>query len=140
MGALATFPSSGQETALALREVTEGRGADAVIVAAAAPGLVAQAGSLSRPGARILLFAQTSAGESIELDGSEICAGERILLGCYSADVDLQDESARLVLDGSLPVENLISHRLPLERIEQGIEMATHPDSRTLKIIVHPQR
>ena len=140
LGAAQVLPNSGMEAADALREATEGRGADAVIVAAAAPDLVRQAVAVSRPGARILLFAQTSARESIELDGASICAGERSLLGCYSADVDLQDESARLVLDGHLPVEDLISHRLPLEQIQTGIEMATHPDSGTLKIIVHPQR
>jgi L-iditol 2-dehydrogenase len=124
----------------ALAGATQGRGADAVFIATAAAGMVEQAVRLSRPGARLLLFAQTAPGERIELEGAAICVGERTMLGCYSADVDLQEESARLVLDGELPVEDLISHRLPLEEIHAGIEMATHPDSSTLKIIVHPQR
>ncbi|MBI3694423.1 MAG: alcohol dehydrogenase catalytic domain-containing protein, partial [Acidobacteria bacterium] len=136
VGARRVFSSSGEEAAEALRAATEGRGADAVIVAAAAPGLVEQAIRLSRPGARILLFAQTAAGEKIELDGANICAQERTVLGCYSADVDLQEASARLVFSGELPVEDLISHRVPLDQIGSGIEMAMHPDSRTLKIIV----
>ncbi len=123
-----------------VRAWTDGRGADVVVVAAAAPGLVEEALRLSRPGARILLFAQTSQRETFELDGAAICAQERTLLGCYSADVDLQEESARLVLDGELPVEELISHRLPLDRIDEGIRLATSPDNGTLKIIVHPQR
>ena len=38
-----------------------------------------------------------------------------MLLGSYSADVDLQGESARLVFGGDLPLEKLISHRVPLE-------------------------
>jgi L-iditol 2-dehydrogenase len=122
-----------------LRDATEGRGADAVIVAAAAPGIADQAVRLSRPGARILLFAQTASGETVELEGAAICVQERTVLGCYSADIDLQEESARLVLEGHLPVEGLISHRLPLNQIRSGIHMATHPDSHTLKIIVRPQ-
>lgn len=141
-GALAAFDPWKDPAAVgeAVARATHGRGADAVLVATAAPGLVEAAVRLSRPGARILLFAQTAPGERVELDGAAICVGERAVLGCYSADVDLQERSARLVLDGELPVEDLVSHRLGLDEIHAGIEMATHPDSRTLKIIVHPQR
>ena len=139
-GASEAFDPAGDAAAEVIRSATEGRGADAVFVAAGAPGLVEQAVALSRPGARILLFAQTSPREKVELEGASICAQERTVLGCYSADIDLHDESARLVFDGDLPVEDLISHRLPLSEIHSGIEMATHPDSRSLKIMVHPQR
>lgn len=119
---------------------TDGRGADVVFVCASAPGIVEQAVRASRPGSRILLFAQTSHKERIEVSGADICVGERTLFGAYSADVDLQAESARLVFSGDLPVEELISHRLPLEQIQNGIDLALHPDDKSLKIIVQPQR
>ena len=118
---------------------TGGRGADLVIVAASVPGIVEQAIRCSRPGSRILLFAQTSHQERVELSGADICVGERTLLGCYSASVDLQKEAAQLVFSGELPVEDLVSHRLPLDRISSGIELALHPDEQSLKIIVEPQ-
>lgn len=120
--------------------MTDGRGADLVIVAASAPGIVRDALRLSRPGSRILLFAQTSRQEAVELCGADICVGERTLLGCYSASVDLQAESARLVFSHELPVEELISHRLPLESIRSAIDLALHPDEQSLKIILEPQR
>jgi len=63
-----------------------------------------------------------------------------MLLGCYSASVDLQKESARLVFSGDLPVERLISHRMPLDQIMSGFDLALHPDGQSLKIIVQPQR
>ena len=66
--------------------------------------------------------------------------GERTVFGCYSASVDLQKESARLVFGGELPVEELISHRLPLVKICSGFDLALHPESKSLKIIVQPQR
>lgn len=122
-----------------VKDQTEGRGADAVIVATSAPGLVDQALRISRPGAKILLFAQTSIKERIEISGADICVGERILLGSYSADVELQAESARLVFSGELPVEQIISDRVPLRAIQQGIETALHPSERSLKVVVHPQ-
>lgn len=122
-----------------VREATSGRGADAVIVATNAKGLVDQALKISRPGAKILLFAQTSATERIEISGADVCVGERIMLGSYSADIDLQAESARLVFSGELPLESLISDRVPLHDIARGIDLALHPGPRSLKVVVHPQ-
>jgi len=123
-----------------IKQRTEGRGADLVIVAASVPGIVTQAIACSRPGARILLFAQTSAAERIEASGADICAGERTLFGCYSASVDLQKESAALVFSNALPLDALISHRLPLVKIRSGFDLALHPGPKSLKIIVQPQR
>src|SRR5277367_6059856 len=121
-------------------EMTGGRGADAVIVAASAPGIVEQAVRYSRPGSRILLFAQTSHQERVELSGADICVGERNIFGSYSASVDLQRQSADLVFSGALPVDDLISHRFPLNEIRSGIDLALHPEPKSLKIIVQPQR
>ena len=105
--------------------ITESRGADAVILASSAPGLVEQAFRISRPGAKILLFAQTSSNERIEIPGVDICVGERMLLGSYSANIDLQAESTRLVFGGDLPLEQLISHRVPLaESNEESLSAA----------------
>ncbi len=124
----------------AVKERTEGRGADVVMIAASAAGMVEESIRCSRPGSRILLFAQTSAAERIEVSGADICMGERVMFGSYSASVDLQRESARLVFSGELPVDELVSHRLPLEQIGMGIDLALHPDGQSLKIIVQPQR
>jgi L-iditol 2-dehydrogenase len=126
-----------------LMELTEGRGADMVFVATNVKGLVEEAVRCSRPGAKIMLFAQTSDKERIELSGASICVGERSLLGSYSASVDLQKESADLVFSGKLPVHLLISHRVPLDKIEFAFRLATHPGEfpgeNPLKIIVRPQ-
>ncbi|MGA2136077.1 MAG: zinc-dependent dehydrogenase [Bryobacteraceae bacterium] len=123
-----------------IRRLTGQRGADLVVVAASVPGIVEQAIRFSRPGARILLFAQTSETERMELSGASICVGERTLFGCYSASIDLQKESAELVFSGTLPVEKLVSHRLPLVKIHSGFDLALHPGPESLKIIVQPQR
>lgn len=128
------------DVAALVKPMTEGRGADQVFVAASAPGIVEEALRASRPGAKILLFAQTSDTERIELSGAGICKDERSLIGVYSASVDLQAESARLVLSGELPVGDLVSHALSLDKINEGIRMALHPDGKSLKIVVQPQR
>ncbi len=122
-----------------VKSQTNGRGADAVILATSVKGLVEQALHTSRPGAKILLFAQTSTTERIEISGADICVGERMLFGSYSADVDLQAESARLVFSGQLPLQQLVSDRVSLSEIERGISIALKPGDRSLKVVVHPQ-
>jgi L-iditol 2-dehydrogenase len=139
-GALECWSPRQEDVAAHIAARTEGRGADLVIVAASASGVVEHAIACSRPGSKVLLFAQTSDKERIELSGASICMGERTVFGCYSASVDLQKQSAELVFSGELPVEDLISHRLPLVKISSGFEMALHPDEQSLKIIVQPQR
>jgi len=63
---------------------------------------------------------------------------EQPLLGWFTAH--LQKETARLVFSDELPVEELISDRLPLVRINEGTALALHPDEHSSKIIVHQQR
>lgn len=142
-GATWAMDPRNEDVTAKLRELTEGRGADMVFVATNAKGLVEEAVRSSRPGAKIMLFAQTSDKERIELSGASICVGERALLGSYSASVDIQKESADLVFSGKLPVHLLISHRVPLDKIELAFRLATHPGDfpgeNPLKIIVHPQ-
>ena len=139
-GAVAALDPRDSSLQERIMDMTGGRGADAIIVAASAPGIVEQAVRYSRPGGKILLFAQTSQKERIEVSGADICVGERWLFGSYSASVDLQKESANLIFDGELPVEDLISHRFPLNEIRAGIDLALHPEPKSLKIIVQPQR
>ena len=139
-GAEESFDPRTEDVAATVASLTDGRGADLVILAASAPGLVDQALRLSRAGARILLFAQTSDTERIELSGASICVGERTIFGSYSASVDVQKQSADLVFGGELPVDLLVSHRLPLNNVRSAFDLALHPDSESLKIILEPQR
>jgi L-iditol 2-dehydrogenase len=139
-GAAAAFDPRDPTLLSRIMEMTGGRGADLVIVAASASGIVEQAVRYSRPGSRILLFAQTSHQERIEVSGADVCVGERVIFGSYSASVDLQKDSADLVFGGALPVEDLVSHRFALNEIRLGITLALHPEPKSLKIIVQPQR
>lgn len=128
------------DVAAACRRLTDGRGVDQVFVAVSAPGVVETAMRASRPGAKVLLFSQTSEKERVEVAGSDICKDERTVFGSYSASIDLQRQSAELVFSGELRVRELISHRVGLRDINRGIELAMHPDALSLKIVVQPQR
>jgi len=139
-GAGSSLDPMAGDLAAEAKALTGGRGADVAFVAASAEGIVEQAVVATRPGAKIVLFAQTSDKERIDVSGADICKDERILMGAYSADVDLQSESARLVFSGEIPVAELVTHRFPLQKIMAGVELATHPDEKSLKIVILPQQ
>jgi len=120
-----------------IRELTAGRGADAVILAVAGNGLIRPAMDAARPGGRVLLFAQTQRSEAI-IDPAGVCVDEKSLLGSYSASVDLQEESARFVLDREMDLESLYSHRFPLSDAVAALKLAAHPQPETMKIAIQP--
>jgi L-iditol 2-dehydrogenase len=122
----------------AIAGVSEGRGADLAIVATAAPQAVAAAQELVRRGGRVLLFAHTVPGEKITVDASQVCVEEKKLIGSYSASVELQAKAAQLIFERRIHVTELVSHRFPLERLPEGVHLASHPSQDSLKIIIQP--
>ncbi|MGA2905825.1 MAG: zinc-dependent dehydrogenase [Candidatus Korobacteraceae bacterium] len=129
--------ASTSDTRRAVKELTEGRGADAVILAVAGNSLIRPAMEATRPGGRVLLFAQTQHGEAT-IDPAAVCVDEKSLLGSYSASVDLQDESARFVLSREMDLERLISHRFPLAESVEALHLAAHPKPDSMKVVIQP--
>jgi L-iditol 2-dehydrogenase len=129
--------ASTSDTVRAVKELTEGRGADAVILAVAGNSLIQPAMEATRPGGRVLLFAQTQHGEAT-IDPAAVCVDEKSLLGSYSASVDLQDESARFVLSREMDLERLISHRFPLSESVDALHLAAHPKPDSMKVVIQP--
>src|ERR1022692_4073810 len=93
-----TIDASKTDAGQAVREMTEGRGADAVILAVAGNNMIRPAMDAARPGGRVLLFAQTVRGEAT-IDPAAVCVDEKALLGSYSASFELQEESVRFVMN-----------------------------------------
>ncbi len=120
-----------------VRELTEGRGADAVMLAVGSNSLIRTAMDATRPGGRVLLFAQTQHGEAI-IDPAAVCVDEKTLVGSYSASVDLQEESARFVMNREMDLERLVSHRFPLDQSTKALELAAHPQPSSMKIMIQP--
>ena len=129
--------ASHQDVVRTTREMTGNRGADAVVLAVGGNKLIRSAMDAARPGGRVLLFAQTVRGE-VTVDPAAICVDEKTLLGSYSASVDLQEESVRFVMDRKMKLENLISHRFPLNQSVEALHMATHPQPDSMKIVIQP--
>jgi L-iditol 2-dehydrogenase len=125
------------DTIQTVREGTEGRGADAAILAVGGNGLIRAAIEAVRPGGRVLLFAQTAKGE-VTIDPAAVCVEEKTLLGSYSASIELQEESVRFVMDREMDFERLVSHRFPLSSSAEAFDLAAHPGPDSMKIVIQP--
>jgi L-iditol 2-dehydrogenase len=119
---------------------TEGRGADLVILAVGGNGLIKTAMDAVRPGGKVLLFAQTQHGEAT-FDPAAVCVDEKTLLGSYSSSFPILGEVTELVFGGyrkGFDLTQLISHRFPMEDAVAAIEIASHPQADSMKIMIEP--
>jgi L-iditol 2-dehydrogenase len=136
LGAIESFDPTSGKLKDEIRARSEGRGADAVLVAVAHPAVVADALAAARPGGRVLLFAANDPVTKIEFPAAEVGIEEKEILGSYSAAVDIQEAAAELVLGKKLPVMEIVTHRFPLARIQEGLELAAHPTAESLKVLI----
>ena len=137
LGLNLTIDASKSDAVQTVRGMTEGRGADAVILAVGGTGLIRPAMDAARPGGRVLLFAQTVRDE-VTIDPAAVCVDEKALLGSYSASVELQEESVRFVMNREMDLERLISHRFSLASGVEALQLAAHPRPDSMKIVIQP--
>jgi L-iditol 2-dehydrogenase len=124
----------------AAKAVTEGRGADVALIAVGGDALIKVAMDAIRPGGRVVLFAQTQHGEA-PFDPAAVCMDEKTLMGSYSASVAIQEEVTQMVFDGyrnGFDLTSLISHRFSLEDAVDALDLASHPQADSLKIVIQP--
>ncbi|MGC9200121.1 MAG: alcohol dehydrogenase catalytic domain-containing protein [Acidobacteriaceae bacterium] len=125
----------------ACKAASEGRGADVALLAVGSDALIATAMEAIRPGGRVMLFASTQHG-SAAFDPAAVCMDEKTLMGSYSASVAIQQEGIDLVFEGyrsgKLDLTRLISHRFALQDAAKAIELASHPQADSMKIVLKP--
>jgi L-iditol 2-dehydrogenase len=124
----------------ATKTATEGRGADVALIAVGGNALIRLAMDAVRPGGRVMLFASTQHGEA-PFDPAAVCMDEKTLMGSYSASIAIQNNVTRMVFEGyrsGFDLTQLISHRFSLEDAVAAIELASHPQPDSLKIVIQP--
>ena len=132
--------ASREDVVAAAHAASEGRGADAVILAVGGNGLIRTAIDAARPGGRVLFFAQTQHGEAT-FDPAVVCMDEKTLLGSYSSSFEIEPDVEALVFGGyrsGFDLTPLISHRFPLEEAVEAIRVASTPTAASMKIFIHP--
>jgi L-iditol 2-dehydrogenase len=112
----------------AVSSATGGRGVDLAVVATGHPSVAKTATELVRRGGTVNLFGLPESGSRLDADLQDLyLRGVRIVPTYATTEPDVA-EVHRLVAHGKLAIADLVTHRVPLARIEEAFRLAGRPD------------
>ncbi|MGA7670557.1 MAG: Zn-dependent alcohol dehydrogenase [Nitrolancea sp.] len=122
-----------------VRELTSGRGVDYAIVAVGSTAAAEQAVALTRRGGTVVIAGMPHADASLQLPVFRFVGSGKRILGSSMGSTRLSVDVPRLVglyQQGRLKLDELISQRYPLDRINDAIEaMETGQSLRNVIVI-----
>ena len=128
---------SGEDLGEAVREETDGLGAEVVIVAAPAADVQAQAVNLVRKRGRVCLFASLPVGKNmLEVDSRAIHYGELAVYGASDSTARHVARALEMLQRPSFPREALASHVLPFEEFDRAIEIMSAREG--MRVVLTP--
>lgn len=119
----------------ALDAATEGRGADAVVLTAGGAAVLPWARARTRDGGTLHYFAG-GAGEALPLSLASLYHHELTLSATYSSSPVELAEAFDLLRRGAVTVDGLVTHRLPLARLAEGVDLVKRQQA--MKVYVTP--
>ncbi|MDW5325298.1 zinc-dependent dehydrogenase [Plantactinospora sp. KLBMP9567] len=118
-------------------KLTDGRGADVVITAAASGAAQEQAVQMAARQGRISFFGGLPKDNPIiSLDSNLVHYRELTIVGANGSSPAHNAEALRLIATGSVPVSDLITHRLPLERAIDAFGVVARGEA--IKVTIEP--
>jgi L-iditol 2-dehydrogenase len=121
----------------AVRGLTGGRGADVVIVAAASATAQEDAVAMAARRGRVSLFGGLPRDRStIAFDANIVHYRELVVVGANGSSPAHNRRALELIAAGDVPVADLITHRVPLERTLQAIQ--TVIEGEAIKVTIEP--
>jgi len=122
-----------------IKDANDGLLADKVLVCTGARSAVSQALGLVERGGRVLFFAPTDPETTVPLSVNDVFFGKDVTLTTSYAGSPADHWMALdLISSGRVPVDALISHRLPLSEIKRGFELVSEANA-CLKVVIEPQ-
>lgn len=115
---------AGPDAVAQVRDLTEG-GADKVIETAGIVAVLAEAYEATRRGGTTVTVGLPHPEHSLDIQAVSLVAEERTLKGSYLGSCVPRRDVPRYVeyfRDGRLPVDRLLTHKLPLEEINEGFD------------------
>ena len=110
---------------------------DVVIDATGAPPMLAQAVRCARPGGRILMFGVAPQGKTATIEPFQVFRKGLTIFSTYTSRRN-STQALRLIGSGRVRVDDLISHRLPLESFEAGIGKMEARSENAMKVMILP--
>ena len=124
LGATDVIDAAAGNPVPAIVEMTSG-GVDYAFEAIGTPATVRQAVRMTRKGGTIVMIGVVPAGTSVELPGADIVLREKRILGCMMGSNRFRTDMPRyieLYRRGQLRLDEMISARLPLDRVNEALE------------------
>jgi L-iditol 2-dehydrogenase len=118
-----------------VKEATDGRGADTVIVTAPNINAYLVGMQLCRKGGTLCVFAPTQPEEFMRLSPGSLFFSEVKLVSSYSTSHIETRTALSLLQTGRIDARELITHRFPLENTAQAFEMAAR-NKECVKVVV----
>jgi L-iditol 2-dehydrogenase len=123
----------------AVREFTEGRGADIVICANPVPATQTQAVEIVKKRGRVMLFGGLPKdNHMVSLDGNRIHYNEIEVIGSFSYHPTYHEQALEALLRGLIPADKLITAIYPLNEVSKGFEAAAGGEA--LKVLIKPYK
>jgi L-iditol 2-dehydrogenase len=135
IGAHEVVDVSRQNAGERLRELFGGGGADSVVVGPGNVSAMAQGISCAAPGATVLFFTPTPPGEVLKIEPNELYFKEITIVQSYSCGPDDTREALRLLSEGAIPVDKIITHKFPLKDAADAFRL-TAKAGESLKAVV----
>ncbi len=136
LGATWVINSTRQDPVEAVRELTQGRGADVVLECAGVKAAWLTALDVVRKGGRVEWFGGLPGGTQVEIDSTRVHYDELTVLGVYHLTPLSLERAFRLVCNGIINAKALITHQVPLQDLEAGLKMMM--EGRSIKVAVLP--
>lgn len=121
-----------------LKDINDGRLAEIVIVATGAKVAVEQAFQAVDRGGSILFFAPTDPGIQIDMPFNDLWRKEITMTSSYAGSPRDILAAIELISSGRIDVEQMITHRLPLEQTQQGFGLVAKAGA-SIKVVIEPQ-
>lgn len=120
------------------RKQNNGLLADIVIVCTGALPAISQAIDSVERGGTILFFAPTQNNQDVTMPFNKLFwRNEITLTSSYAGSPSDHVEALKLIAKGKVKVKNLITHRLPLDKISEGFRLVAGAGE-SLKVIIKP--
>ena len=110
---------------------------DIVIDATGAPPMLSQAIRLARPGGRVLMFGVSPQGKTATIEPFQVFRKGLSIFASYTSRRNSLQALA-LIGSGRVRVDDLVSHRVPLEGFEGGIHKIEDRSQNAMKVMVFP--
>ena len=131
-----TINSSNVDPIEKVLELTGGKGADKVISATPVNATQAQAIHMVRKGGLVVFFGGVPKGSLTELDTNLIHYNNIWIKGHFGASYQQSKAAFNLAISPVFPTEKFITHILPLDEINHGIQLTRSGEA--IKVVLHP--